>query len=77
MTKETKVLSLNNLDRWETDIIMDITSKEVHHWKRNDDGGIDLYYDDMGESKEKKIFTEDSIIAATIIMTAVVATILF
>ena len=50
MTKETKVLSLNNLDRWQTDIIIDITSKEVHHWKRSDGGGIDLYYDDMGES---------------------------
>ena len=39
MTKETKVLSLNDLDRWQTDIIMDKTSKEVHHRKRNDDGG--------------------------------------
>jgi hypothetical protein len=33
-TKEIKVLSLNDLDRWQTDIIMDITNKEVHHWKR-------------------------------------------
>ena len=48
MTKETKVLSLNNLDRWQTDIIIDITSQEVHHWKRNDDGGIELYYEEMG-----------------------------
>jgi hypothetical protein len=45
MTKETKVLSLNDLDRWQTDII---TNKEVHHWKPNDDGGIDLYYEEMG-----------------------------
>jgi hypothetical protein len=48
MTKETKVLSLNDLDRWQTNIIINITSKEVHHWKRNDDGGIDLYYEEMG-----------------------------
>jgi hypothetical protein len=48
MTKEIKVLSLNNLDRWQTDIVIDITSKEVHHWKRNDDGGIDLYHEEMG-----------------------------
>jgi hypothetical protein len=77
MTKEIKVLSLNNLDRWQTDIIMDITRTEVHHWRRNEDGGLDLYYDDMGEPREKKTFIVGSIIAATIIIIGVVATILF
>ena len=46
MTKEVKVLSLNNLNRREIDIIEDITSTEVHFWKRNEDGGLDLYYDE-------------------------------
>ncbi|HZB74291.1 MAG TPA: hypothetical protein VE378_06060 [Nitrososphaeraceae archaeon] len=46
--QRNQVLSLNDLDRRQTDIIMDITNKGVHSWKRNDDGGVDLYYDDMG-----------------------------
>jgi hypothetical protein len=54
MTKEIKVLSLNDLDRWQTDIIMDIMRTEVHYWRRNEDGGLDLYYDDMGESQVKE-----------------------
>ena len=29
---------------WQTDIIIEITNNGVHHWKRNDDKGIDLYY---------------------------------
>ena len=52
MAKEVKVLSLNNLNRREIDIIEDITNAELHWWKRNKDGGLDLYYDDydvMGE----------------------------
>ena len=47
-----KVLSLNDLNRREIDIIEDITNAELHWWKRNKDGGPDLYYDDydvMGE----------------------------
>jgi hypothetical protein len=43
---EEKVLLLNDLDRWQTDITMDITNKGIHLWKRNDNGGVDLYYDD-------------------------------
>jgi hypothetical protein len=54
MTKEIKVLSLNDLDRWQTDIIMDITRTEVHYWRKNEDGGLDLCYDDMGESQGKE-----------------------
>ena len=54
-TNEIKVLSLNNLDRWQTDIIIDITDNGVHHWKRNDDGGIDLYYEDLGENHKEKV----------------------
>ena len=49
MTKEVKVLSLNNLNRREIDIIEDITSTEVHFWKRNEAGGLDLYYDEYKE----------------------------
>jgi hypothetical protein len=48
MAKGVKVLSLNNLDRWQIDIIEDITSTELHFWRRNKDGGIDLYYEEMG-----------------------------
>jgi hypothetical protein len=54
MTKEVKVLSLNNLNRREIDIIQDITSTELHFWRRNKVGGLDLYYDDMGESQGKE-----------------------
>jgi hypothetical protein len=54
MAKEVMVLSLNNLDRWQIDIIEDITSNEVHYWRKNEDGGLDLYYDDMGESQGKE-----------------------
>jgi hypothetical protein len=54
MAKEIKVLSLNNLDRRQIDIIEDITSTELHFWKRNEEGGLDLYYDDMGESQGKE-----------------------
>ena len=54
MTKEIKVLSLNNLDRWQIDIIEDITRTEVHYWRRNEDGGLGLHYDDMGESQGKE-----------------------
>ncbi len=54
MAKEVKVLSLNKLDRWQIDIIEDITRTEVHCWRRNDDGGLDLYYDDIGESQGKE-----------------------
>ena len=32
-------------------IIEDITRTEVHYWRKNEDGGLDLYYDDMGESQ--------------------------
>lgn len=56
MTKEIKVLSLNNLNRREIDIIQDITSTELHFWRRNEDGGLDLYYDDMGESQGFSIY---------------------
>jgi hypothetical protein len=55
MTKEIKVLSLNDLDRWQTDIIMDITRTEVHYWRRNENGGLDLCYDDMGESQRGRL----------------------
>jgi hypothetical protein len=48
------VRSYNNLDRWQIDIIEDITRTEVHHWRRNEDGGLDLCYDDMGESQGKE-----------------------
>jgi hypothetical protein len=54
MTKETKVLSLNNLNRCEIDIIEDITRTEVHYWRRNEDRGLDLYYDNMRESQGKE-----------------------
>jgi hypothetical protein len=54
MTKEIKVLSLNNLDRSQIDIFEDITRTEVHYWRRNEDGGLDLCYDDMGESQGKE-----------------------
>jgi hypothetical protein len=40
--KEVKVLAPNNLDRWQIDIIEDITGTEVHYWRRNEDGGLDL-----------------------------------
>jgi hypothetical protein len=54
MTKETKALSLNSLNRREIDIIEDIASTEVHCWRRNEDVGLDLYYDDMGESQGRE-----------------------
>jgi hypothetical protein len=75
MTKETKVLSLNNLDRWQTDIIIDITSKEVHHWKRSGGGGIDLYYEEM--DNRKKRFLADSVIACAIILIGIIAAFIF
>ena len=80
MAKEVKVLSLNNLNRREIDIIEDITNTELHWWKRNKDGGLDLYYDDydvMGDCKEKKTFTEDNLIACSIISLGILAAILF
>jgi hypothetical protein len=74
MTKETKVLSLNNLDRWQTDIIIDITSKEVHHWKRNAGGGI---YIMKRWDNRKKRFLADSVIACAIILTGIIAAFIF
>lgn len=43
MTKEVKILSLTNLDRRQIDLIEDVTDQEIHFWKRNDNGGLDLY----------------------------------
>jgi hypothetical protein len=37
------------LDRWQIDIIEDITRTEVHYWRRNEEGGLDLYAEEVKE----------------------------
>jgi len=58
-------------------IIEVITRTEIHYWRRNEDGGLDLYYDDMGDCKEKKTFIVDSLIACSIVLANVIAAIVF
>ena len=44
-----------------------LSSTELLCWRRNKEGGLDIYYDDMENCKEKT-FIKDSIIAVTIII---------
>jgi hypothetical protein len=41
--KEVKALSLE-LNEIKSNAIEHITNNKVHCWKRNDEGGLDLYY---------------------------------
>jgi hypothetical protein len=40
--KDVKVLTLSSLSRREKDIIMDIANSEIHCWRLNDNGDLEL-----------------------------------
>ena len=57
MSKEIKILSLNNIDRRQADLIEDFT-QEIHYWKRNvSEDDIKDFMDRMRLPDAKYAFT--------------------